>query len=36
MTALRLDKICKSFGKVQVLFDIDLTVENGEFVVFVG
>lgn len=36
MTALRLEKICKSFGKVQVLFDIDLTVEDGEFVVFVG
>ncbi len=36
MTALKLDKICKSFGTVEVLKDIDLTVENGEFVVFVG
>ncbi len=36
MTALKLDKICKSFGPVEVLKDIDLTVEDGEFVVFVG
>ncbi|MGC1496986.1 MAG: ABC transporter ATP-binding protein [Sulfitobacter sp.] len=36
MTALKLDKICKSFGTVEVLTDIDLTVEDGEFVVFVG
>ncbi len=36
MTALRLEKVCKSFGKVGVLHDIDLTVEEGEFVVFVG
>ena len=36
MTALRLENICKSFGSVQVLHDINLTVEDGEFVVFVG
>ncbi|SDF44584.1 ABC transporter ATP-binding protein [Limimaricola pyoseonensis] len=36
MTALKLDRVCKSFGKVQVLHDIDLAVEEGEFVVFVG
>ena len=36
MTALKLDKISKSFGTVEVLKDIDLTVEDGEFVVFVG
>jgi multiple sugar transport system ATP-binding protein len=36
MTALRLDKINKSFGDVNVLHDIDLTVNHGEFVVFVG
>ncbi len=36
MTALELDKICKSFGSVEVLKDISLTVEDGEFVVFVG
>ncbi len=34
--ALQLRGICKSFGKVEVLKDIDLTVEKGEFVVFVG
>jgi multiple sugar transport system ATP-binding protein len=36
MTALSLEKINKSFGEVHVLKDIDLTVEEGEFVVFVG
>jgi len=36
MTALKLTDICKSFGKVQVLKDINLTVQEGEFVVFVG
>ena len=29
MPALKLEKICKSFGKVEVLSDIDLTVEDG-------
>jgi multiple sugar transport system ATP-binding protein len=36
MTALKLENVCKSFGKVEVLKNIDLTVEEGEFVVFVG
>ena len=36
MTALKLENVCKSFGPVKVLKDIDLTVEDGEFVVFVG
>ena len=36
MTALTLKKVSKSFGKVEVLKDIDLTVDEGEFVVFVG
>jgi multiple sugar transport system ATP-binding protein len=36
MTALKLEKICKSFGPVKVLHDIGLEVEDGEFVVFVG
>jgi multiple sugar transport system ATP-binding protein len=36
MTALKLQNVCKSFGKVEVLKDIDLTVGEGEFVVFVG
>ena len=36
MTALKLENLCKSFGKVEVLKDINLTVDDGEFVVFVG
>ncbi|MCA8881469.1 MAG: ABC transporter ATP-binding protein [Rhodobacteraceae bacterium] len=36
MTALTLSNVCKSFGKVDVLKNIDLQVEDGEFVVFVG
>ncbi|AXI45468.1 sugar ABC transporter ATP-binding protein [Sulfitobacter sp. SK012] len=36
MTALTLSNISKSFGAVEVLKDINLTVEEGEFVVFVG
>ncbi len=36
MTALSLEKIHKSFGSVAVLKDINLTVNEGEFIVFVG
>ncbi|WP_299747696.1 ABC transporter ATP-binding protein [uncultured Tateyamaria sp.] len=36
MTALSLKNVNKSFGKVHVLKDINLDVEEGEFVVFVG
>ncbi|EBA06924.1 ABC transporter ATP-binding protein [Sagittula stellata] len=36
MTALILENVNKSFGKTHVLKDINLTVEDGEFVVFVG
>lgn len=36
MTALKLRNVNKSFGKVEVLKDISLDVEEGEFVVFVG
>ena len=36
MTALTLSHVNKSFGQVHVLKDIDLEVEDGEFVVFVG
>ena len=36
MTALNLKNVCKSFGKVEVLKNINLSVEEGEFVVFVG
>ncbi len=36
MTALSLENINKSFGDTHVLKDINLTVEDGEFIVFVG
>ncbi|KUF11349.1 ABC transporter ATP-binding protein [Pseudoponticoccus marisrubri] len=36
MTALSLSSVNKSFGDVHVLKDIELSVEEGEFVVFVG
>lgn len=36
MTALSLKNVNKSFGPVHVLKDINLEVEDGEFVVFVG
>lgn len=36
MTALSLKNVNKSFGSVQVLKDINLEVEEGEFVVFIG
>jgi multiple sugar transport system ATP-binding protein len=36
MTALQLENVCKSFGAVEVLKDISLQVDDGEFVVFVG
>ncbi|MEM9223007.1 MAG: ABC transporter ATP-binding protein [Pseudomonadota bacterium] len=36
MTALTLESVHKSFGSVKVLKDINLTVNKGEFVVFVG
>ncbi|RYH08668.1 ABC transporter ATP-binding protein [Tropicimonas sp. IMCC6043] len=36
MTALKLTNVCKSFGKIEVLKNISLDVEEGEFVVFVG
>ncbi|MBU2361040.1 MAG: ABC transporter ATP-binding protein [Alphaproteobacteria bacterium] len=35
-TSLKLDGVSKAFGTVKVLHGIDLTVEKGEFVVFVG
>lgn len=36
MEALKLSSIKKSFGSVDVLHGIDLTVQDGEFVIFVG
>jgi multiple sugar transport system ATP-binding protein len=35
-TALQLDGVGKSFGAVEVLKDIELSVADGEFVIFVG
>lgn len=36
MGALQLKDLNKSYGAVKVLHDIDLTIEDGEFVVFVS
>jgi alpha-glucoside transport system ATP-binding protein len=36
MADLKLTDIAKSYGNIQVLRDIDLTIRSGEFIVFVG
>jgi len=36
MSEVKIEKLCKSYGPVEVLKDIDLTVEDGSFVVLVG
>ena len=36
MSEVKIEKLCKSYGTVEVLKDIDLTVEDGSFVVLVG
>lgn len=36
MKALTLSNVTKTFGKTEVIKGVDLTVENGEFCVFVG
>src|SRR6056297_684695 len=36
MGRITLDKVGKSFGEVEVIPPLDLTIEDGEFVVFVG
>jgi len=36
MGRIVLDKVSKSFGETQVIPPLDLTIENGEFAVFVG
>jgi branched-chain amino acid transport system ATP-binding protein len=35
-SVLRLDKICKNFGGLQVLVDLDMSVEQGEMVGLIG
>ena len=36
MAELQLKRINKSFGAIQVIYDVDLDIADGEFVVFVG
>jgi multiple sugar transport system ATP-binding protein len=36
MAVIRLNAVCKDYGATPVLRDIDLTIEDGEFVVLVG
>ncbi|MCX7288869.1 MAG: sugar ABC transporter ATP-binding protein, partial [Rhodobacterales bacterium] len=36
MGQITLNKVRKSFGEVDVIPGVDLEIENGEFVVFVG
>lgn len=36
MAEIRFDKICKSFGNVKVIEDLDLTIKDGSFTVLVG
>ena len=36
MSGLTLQKLAKSFGRVEVIRGVDLRIEDGEFVVFVG
>lgn len=36
MSEIKLDSIHKSFGKVEVIHDANIQIEDGEFVVFVG
>lgn len=36
MASLNIQKICKSYGKTEVLKDIDISVEHGDFLVLVG
>ncbi len=36
MSSIKLEQICKSFGKTDVIHDVDIDIKDGEFVVFVG
>ena len=36
MASITLTKLCKSFGEIEVLINLDLSIADGEFVVLVG
>jgi len=36
MASLNIQKICKSYGKIEVLKDIDISIDHGDFLVLVG
>lgn len=36
MASLNIQKICKSYGRTEVLRDIDISIEHGDFLVLVG
>lgn len=36
MAEIQLNDICKSFGKTDVIHNVDIDIDDGEFVVFVG
>ena len=36
MADIRMQKVNKTFGKVQVIHDVDLQIDSGDFCVFVG
>ncbi len=36
MANVRLSNLCKSFGKIDVIKNVNLDISHGEFVVFVG
>ncbi len=36
MASLNIQKVCKSYGSVEVLKDIDINIEHGDFLVLVG
>ena len=36
MSSIELNKVCKSFGDVDILKDVSFEVDTGEFIVFVG
>jgi ABC-type sugar transport system ATPase subunit len=36
MAEVVLKKVCKSFGRIETIHDVDIAIDDGEFVVFVG